>query len=102
MNTLVEKYGPRGLRVVAISVDKDRASAERTLKRVAPQYPVYFDPEGQSAKAVKLPSMPTSYLVRKDGTVVRILRGFRPSDKPALEAEIDSLLGSPSHEKISS
>jgi thiol-disulfide isomerase/thioredoxin len=95
MNTLVEKYGARGLRVVAISVDKDRASAERTLKRVVPQYPVYFDPEGVSAKALQLPAMPTSYLVRDDGTVVRVVRGFRSSDKAAIEAEIDSLLGAP-------
>ncbi len=97
MNSLVEKYADRGLDVIAVSVDRERSQAEKSLKRVKPQYQVLFDPEGAAAKSFRVPTMPTSYLIDQNGKIVRVHRGFRAFDKASLEHEIDVLLGSPTH-----
>lgn len=94
MNTLVDKYSDRGLNVVAISVDRETSQAEKALKRVNPRFQVLFDPEGNAAKTFGVPSMPTSYLIDKNGEIVHVHRGFKSCDKEPLESEIATLLGS--------
>jgi peroxiredoxin len=93
MNTLVDRFGAKGLSVVAVSVDRERASAERSLKRVQPRFRVLFDSQGKAASSYAVPTMPTSYLIDRNGRIRRVLRGFRASDKASLEADIERLLG---------
>jgi thiol-disulfide isomerase/thioredoxin len=94
MNQLVERYGKDGLNVVAISVDRDRALADKALKRLVPQFKVMFDPSGEAAKAFKLPTMPTSFVIDAEGRVRSVKRGFRDGEKAELEKTISELLKS--------
>jgi len=94
MNELVERYGKSGLNVIAISVDQDRAQAEKALRRLSPQFKVMFDPSGEAAKAFKLPTMPTSFVIDSEGRVRSVARGFRANDKASLEKTISELLKS--------
>lgn len=94
MNELVERYGKSGLNVIAISVDQDRALAEKALKRISPQFKVMFDPSGEAAKAFKLPTMPTSFIIDSEGRVRTVARGFRAAEKAKLEKTISELLKS--------
>jgi len=94
MNELTKRYGKEGLNIVAISVDQDRAAAEKALKRLDPQFQVVFDSSGEAAKAFKLPTMPTSFVVDSEGRVRAIKRGFKNSEKADLEKVIAELLKS--------
>lgn len=92
MQQLQQKFKARGLEVFAINVDTKRANADKLLEGLNPSFTVLFDPNGEVAKKYQLPSMPTSFLVGKDGKIVRVQSGFREGDAEELEAQIEKLL----------
>jgi thiol-disulfide isomerase/thioredoxin len=69
-------YGPRGLRVVGVSVDKQRNAYEAFLKRLSPPFATVRDARLRLASAVDVPAMPTCFLVGRDGRVRFVGVGF--------------------------
>src|SRR6266480_3576285 len=51
MNEMQQKYGPRGLAVVAINVDKKRSDAERFLVQYPAEFTVVYDDAGTTPAA---------------------------------------------------
>jgi thiol-disulfide isomerase/thioredoxin len=88
-----QQWAALGFTVLGVNVDSVRADAERALKRAPVSFPVLYDPQGQWAETFALPTMPTAYLIGRDGVIHYIHAGFREQDLPALEARILSLLG---------
>jgi cytochrome c biogenesis protein CcmG, thiol:disulfide interchange protein DsbE len=93
MNELQERFGDRGLAIVAINVDKLRPDAERFLREYPATFTVVFDPAGSTPTAYAVPGMPTSFLIDARGSVVRVEQGFLDDRRAALEARIEALLG---------
>lgn len=93
MNQLLEKYRSNGLEVFAINVDEKRADAERFLKEVPAQFTLAFDSKGETAKLFGVKSMPSSYILGRDGQIIEIHRGFRDEDRQSIEAQIVRALG---------
>ncbi|HET9552433.1 MAG TPA: TlpA disulfide reductase family protein, partial [Anaeromyxobacteraceae bacterium] len=91
-------YRPQGLRVVGISLDKDEAGIEAAKRLIAANkvgYPVLSDRFNFLAKrylgdAAPLPSV---FLVARDGTVVRIEKGYAKDASAFLLAEVQAALG---------
>jgi len=50
LNEMQAKYGARGLRVLAVNVDRQRAHADRFLAQVPARFAVAFDPQGDVAQ----------------------------------------------------
>lgn len=92
MNALHAKYGPRGLKVVAINLDAKRTDADQFLAHTPAYFAVPFDARGESAKRLAIKVMPTSVLVDPEGRVIWVHTGFRQEDGPALEARIEKAL----------
>ncbi len=92
MNDMVEKYGDKGFKILAINVDKDRALAEKFLATVNVTFPIYYDPTGTKAKQFQLKGMPSSYILDAEGTVLRAHKGFFEDQVIAYENEIKTLL----------
>ena len=92
MNALQQRFGSRGLAIVAINVDKRRPDADRFLRQFPATFTVTFDPAGATPAAYAVPGMPTSYLVDARGNVVEIEQGFLDERRAAMEARIESLL----------
>ena len=92
MDAVADRYRARGLRVVAIALDGDRAAAERFLAETPVGFDVAFDPRGESAEAYALIGMPSSFVVGRDGRVTHAHAGFRKRDAAALEAAIERAL----------
>ncbi len=90
---LYKQWASRGLVVLGVNLDSDRDDADRALKRRPVSFPVVYDPAGTWAERFELPSMPSGYLIGRDGIVRHVHEGFRTSDVPALEALIDKTLG---------
>jgi peroxiredoxin len=88
MSAMHERYGPKGLTIVAINVDKSRESAEQFLSKHPAPFTVAFDPSGKAAKAFHVWGMPTSYLIGPDRTVLFSRSGFDPKHAREVEAMI--------------
>jgi peroxiredoxin len=85
MKSMYQTYGPRGLSIVAIDLDKDRHAADAFLEQAAPPFTVAFDPAGRTATAYRVKAMPTSFLVGPKGTIVHTHSGFDEHKARSLE-----------------
>lgn len=88
---LQAKYGD-ALVVIGVSVD-DRAEA---MKEALAQRPVRFlivhDQKGSLAQRLEVSTMPSTYLLGRDGVVRQVHRGFVASDQEGLEVQVQRLL----------
>jgi thiol-disulfide isomerase/thioredoxin len=86
-------YAARGLVIVAVSVDEDAAAYAAFVKKFAPPFATVRDATQQLVRTVNVPTMPTSYLVARDGKVRFVHSGFHGEEtEKALRAEIEALL----------
>lgn len=92
MDEMHERYKDQGLSIIAVSVDKKRELIEEFIKKMAPAFIIAHDPSGDIAKAYKLRGMPSSYLIDRNGQLVKVHMGFRSRDKERLEKLISTLL----------
>jgi thiol-disulfide isomerase/thioredoxin len=92
MNTMHRKYGPQGLQIIAVNLDKDRALADGFLAEVPAEFALRFDPVGNLAKQFAVQSMPSSYLLAADGAVLGNHFGFRTADAAEYERTIQEAL----------
>jgi thiol-disulfide isomerase/thioredoxin len=93
MAEMQKKYGPSGLMVVAVNVDKKRPDAERFLQATPAQFTVVYDPAGTTPSAWNVKAMPTSFVVDAKGNVAVIESGFREENLAELEGRIKTLVG---------
>jgi thiol-disulfide isomerase/thioredoxin len=91
---LAREYGPRGLKVYAVSVDADPAAIAPFLAEAKVELPVLLDPEGRVAgEQLQVRMMPTSLLIDRRGVLRAVHEGFDDAKLPATLAEVESLLG---------
>lgn len=86
MNEMHAKYGPRGLRIVAINVDAKASDAERFLNATPAKFSVAYDARGETPKRFDVKAMPSSYLIDPNGRITLVHSGFRDSDRAELDA----------------
>jgi thiol-disulfide isomerase/thioredoxin len=86
LNRAAERWGPRGLRVLGVSLEPDVARAMETAKRWDVRYDVYPLVEGQEKTTESLfpNGLPTSLFVRKGSTKVH--------EKRLDDADLDRLV----------
>ena len=92
LNALQASHADRGLVVIGVNVDRDRAEAERFLHEVPARFQIVYDPAGALAARYDLPGMPVSYLIGRNGAVISRHIGFRSSLREQREAEVRKLL----------
>lgn len=92
MNGLQQRYGAKGLKVIAVNLDKDRDAIARFIAATQPGFTLAYDSEGAVAERYGVEVMPSSYLIDRTGNIVLRHRGFREADTAALEEQIRSLL----------
>ena len=92
MDEMHARYKDDGLTIIAVSVDKKRELIEEFIKKTEPTFIIAHDPTGKIAKAYKLRGMPSSYLIDRNGQLIKTHMGFRNKDKAKLEARIQTLL----------
>lgn len=92
MNDLHKKFPADHFQIVAINVDEQDKEAERVIKKLKPEFMILRDPKGAIPSLYRIATMPTSFIIRKDGTIAKIHSGFRSSDKEEIEKEIAQLI----------
>jgi len=93
LEELRQEYAARGLEIVAVNLDRDLEQARRFLRKNPVGYPSATDPEGRIPKSFEVGTMPTSFLIDRNGVIRHVHEGFRKGDLPALRAKIEALLG---------
>jgi len=93
MAKLHKDFASRGLVIVAIGIDEKAAAAKSFVKKLAPPFATLHDREQQLVKQVVVPTMPTSYLLGRDGRVRFMHEGFHgDSTERELRQQIETLL----------
>jgi thiol-disulfide isomerase/thioredoxin len=87
------EFAAKGLLILAISVDQDPSAYDSFVRTLAPSFFVALDKDQRLVSEVRVPTMPTSYLVDRAGTVRFIHPGFRGAEtEQALRAEMAALI----------
>jgi thiol-disulfide isomerase/thioredoxin len=86
-------FGPRGLVVIAVSVDEKASAFAAFVKKSAPPFATVRDTAHKLVATVGVPTMPTTYVLDRHGIVRFTHTGFHGGDTAqALRAEIARLL----------
>lgn len=80
LSKLSKSLGPKGFKVVGISLDKDPALAKQFLSKYPASFTQLHDQSGKSATLFGLSKMPTSYLVGPDKKIIGVFAGFNEAN----------------------
>jgi len=94
LNQMRARHGARGLVIVGVNVDAERADADRFLRDIPVEFEVIFDPTGVLATQFELRGMPGTFVYDRNGKLVSTYFGFRGKQRAEHEAELESLLSS--------
>lgn len=91
-------YRARGLRVLGVNIDREEPAIEaarRMVARAGVQYPVLSDRFNFLARRYlgEQAPLPSVFLVRRDGTIATIERGYAKDASQFLLAEVQAALG---------
>jgi thiol-disulfide isomerase/thioredoxin len=87
-----KEFPAKDFAVLAINVDNDPKLARTFLSRRPVGYPSLFDPEGKLPVKYGVETMPTSFLIDREGVIRRVHKGFRKEDVPELRRAIQELI----------
>ena len=85
-------YASQGLVIVAVSIDENASDYDRFVKKLAPPFVTVLDQGQKLVGQVQVPTMPTSYLIGRDGRVRFIHAGFHDNTERELREQIARLL----------
>jgi len=93
LEELHQKYGAKGLVIVAINLDKSKEDMDEFLRKHPASFTILRDASNKLVREVKIPTMPSSFLLDQNGKVYAFHRGFKGAEtkKQYLE-EIEALL----------
>ena len=89
IESLQEKYGPQGLRVVGIDVLEDAAKAESFKKEYHLSYPAVVD-DGKLRDAYRINGLPVHAFIDRNGVIKNIVVGQMSADE--IKTNVLSLL----------
>lgn len=98
MQRLHDVLGPRGLKVVAVSIDAPLGLIDRSgyaggdVKAFAEElgltFPIWLDPAGEVKRVYRATAVPETFLIDRNGTIIRKVPGATEWDS---EANIESI-----------
>lgn len=93
LNKMHEKLKAQGFEVVAVNLDEDKAKAEEFLKEIPVSFTVLREANaGEWSDKYGVESMPTSFIIDKQGVIQNIHKGFTSNDISELEHKVTELL----------
>jgi len=94
MEELYRKLQPHGLRIAAVSVDEGDLEAVRAFaKDVGVTFDILHDKSGRIEQIYQITGVPESFLIDREGVIVRKVIGEHPWNSPANQRIVAQLLG---------
>lgn len=76
LKALDEKYGPKGLKVLAVSLDEDKATAAVIPREAKTKFPIIFDPKNSIADKYGVQAIPHTVVIDRSGKVQQVVVGL--------------------------
>lgn len=92
MERLYRELGDREFEIVAVSVDTDPEVVRAFRERLGLSFPILLDPEKRVSGAYQTDRYPESYLIDRDGTLVKRFIGPHDWDAEPYVERIRRLL----------
>lgn len=93
MDALQKKYGDKGFIIVAVNLDKKKSDMDDFVKAHPASFTIVRDAANKLVSQVKIPTMPSSFILDKEGKVTAAHRGFKGEESvKEYSSEIESLL----------
>lgn len=87
------EYGARGVTVIGVSVDENASAYASFLKKQTPAFATVRDRAQKLVATVRVPVMPTSYVIGRDGVILAVLTGYHGEGSDQnLRAALDQAL----------
>lgn len=94
IEAIQKEFGPRGLRIVAVSVDEgDDAPVRAFAQEKGATFDIGRDPAGSVRRLYQGIGVPESYLISADGRLIVRQFGALPAGAAAMRAAIEKALG---------
>ena len=91
-NKLYRLLKQRGLEVIAVSSDRSISDIKDFLEKNKVDFPVLFDADRIATKQFRVFSMPTTFLINKNGLIVEKFYGEYDWTEPETRGKIEKLL----------
>ncbi|MEC7520701.1 MAG: TlpA disulfide reductase family protein [Myxococcota bacterium] len=92
LERIYQRYRGQGLVVIGVSEDRTADNARGFLSRTRVSFPVMHDADHSVANRFRPPTMPSTYIIDRQGVVRHVHSGFRGGDAATLERQIRELL----------
>ncbi len=96
LDSLYRALGPNGLRIAAVSIDRgDSVPVRKFMDDFGVTFDVLHDPEGVIQQIYQTSGVPESFLLDRDGRIVRIVYADHPWASASNQRIISELLARP-------
>jgi thiol-disulfide isomerase/thioredoxin len=92
IESLYNKYSDKGLEILAVNCSEDQATVRSFMKNEGFTFPALLDLDGRVSLNYGVQSIPTTFLIDRDGMIVLRLVGSIDWDTPKIHAALESLL----------
>ena len=94
MERLFKALGPRGFRIVAVSIDEGSAEDVRSfVQELGLSFEILHDQSGDIQRVFQTTGVPESFLLDKHGVIVKKVIGEHPWSSPSNQRIVSDLLG---------
>ena len=93
MNKVQQEYAKHGLVVLAVNVDSNPLLANKFLNANPASFSIAYDSEGKLASSLEIKAMPSSFIIKSDGTLFKKHLGFKSKHIAEYEISIRNALG---------
>ncbi|NOT08598.1 MAG: TlpA family protein disulfide reductase [Gemmatimonadales bacterium] len=94
MEQLYKELGPKGLKIVAISIDEGSPADVRAFTtELGLTFDIWHDKSGDIQRVYQTTGVPESFLLDKNGVIVKKVIGEHPWSSPSNQRVVAGLLG---------
>lgn len=96
LKEIAEKYKDKGLVVIGVSLDEDKADMDAFVRKTSPTFTIVRDPKSKLAELLDVQAMPSSFIVDRSGKLVATHLGYSgDATKKEYIQEIERVLAKP-------
>jgi peroxiredoxin len=92
MEILYRRLGSAGLEFLAVDIREKQKPVEAFIKEQDVSFPVALDETGRVSAVYGIRSIPTTFIIDRDGSIIATVTGSRKWDDPKVIAAFEALL----------